>query len=289
MATKRVSSQSVPEPLPDLGAGTRGPASEPHPAGKIKHGFAVQAIRMLASTTWLFTVIFSVHATQWLGSPLYFINRDYFYAFMALTKQSFGLLIITLTAWFSPTIIRGVKNLDHALLPRSTGLHFCLQELKGTVDWVYDCTVAYEGIPRGSYGQDIFTLRSTYFQGRPPKSVNMYWRRFATSSIPIEDPKQFEQWLTTLWREKDALIEQYVENGRFPADEGHDAEGEPAMNGKANSKVAKGAGFIETEVKLAHWYEIGQIFVVLAMFALVFNILAKIWNLVFYGDLVGRG
>jgi len=42
---------------------------------------------------------------------------------------------------------QGVKDLQYALLPRSTGLQFCLQELKGTVDWVYDCTVAYEGIP----------------------------------------------------------------------------------------------------------------------------------------------
>lgn len=115
----------------------------------------------------------------------------------------------------------------------------------------------------------------------------MYWRRFATSSIPIDDPKQFEQWLIQRWREKDALIEQYVENGRFPADDGHNSEGEPTTNGKPSSKVLKGAGFIETEAKLAHWYEIGQIFVVLAAFALVFNILAKIWNLVFYCNLIG--
>lgn len=290
MATKRVNSQFVPEPLPNLGAGTAGQASEPHPAGRIKHGFSVQALRMLAFTIWLNTVIFSIHATQLLGSPLYFINRDYYYTYMALTKQSFGLLITTITAWFSATIIRvsgdksvrgqflqtgdgrlqtdfperlvmvanhqiytdwlylwwvaytnkmhghvyiilkeslkyipfigpgmmfygfifmarnwakdksrlqhrlqvlnkgshggllsgsqgldpmwliifpegtnlsgntqngskkwadsqGVKDLQYALLPRSTGLQFCLQELKGTVDWVYDCTVAYEGIP----------------------------------------------------------------------------------------------------------------------------------------------
>ena len=41
----------------------------------------------------------------------------------------------------------GIPDLEHVLLPRTTGLQFCLQELKGTVDWVYDCTVAYEGIP----------------------------------------------------------------------------------------------------------------------------------------------
>lgn len=41
----------------------------------------------------------------------------------------------------------GQPDLRHQLLPRSTGLHFCLKEMKGTVEWVYDCTVAYEGIP----------------------------------------------------------------------------------------------------------------------------------------------
>lgn len=41
---------------------------------------------------------------------------------------------------------QGWEDLKHQLYPRSTGLLFCLQELKETVDWVYDCTVAYEGI-----------------------------------------------------------------------------------------------------------------------------------------------
>lgn len=41
----------------------------------------------------------------------------------------------------------GLQDHEHVLLPRSTGMLFCLRELKGTVDYVYDCTVAYEGIP----------------------------------------------------------------------------------------------------------------------------------------------
>lgn len=40
----------------------------------------------------------------------------------------------------------GVKDMQHVLLPRSTGMFFCLNELKGTVDYVYDCTLAYEGV-----------------------------------------------------------------------------------------------------------------------------------------------
>jgi 1-acyl-sn-glycerol-3-phosphate acyltransferase len=41
----------------------------------------------------------------------------------------------------------GQPDLQHCLLPRSTGLLFCLEELGDTIDWVYDCTLAYEGVP----------------------------------------------------------------------------------------------------------------------------------------------
>jgi lysocardiolipin and lysophospholipid acyltransferase len=41
----------------------------------------------------------------------------------------------------------GTEDMKHQLLPRSTGTYFCLKELNGTVEWVYDCTLAYEGVP----------------------------------------------------------------------------------------------------------------------------------------------
>lgn len=134
---------------------------------------------------------------------------------------------------------------------------------------------------RGAYGQDIFTLRSTYFQGRPAKSVNMYWRRFHVSSIPVptsSDPSSqereaFSNWLLARWKEKEILLEGYARNGRFPADEGHDSEGGPG------SGMTKGAGFIETEVKLRHWYEILQIFSVLGAVAAVGVAFVKLWTL----------
>ncbi|KAL9105554.1 MAG: hypothetical protein Q9227_009298 [Pyrenula ochraceoflavens] len=167
---------------------------------------------------------------------------------------------------------QGIDDMRHQLLPRSTGLLFCLQQLKGTVDWVYDCTVAYEGVEPGGYAQDIFTLRSTYFQGRPPKSVNMYWRRYALSKIPLDDPKAFEEWLSQRWKEKDQLLEQYIQTGRFPADDGKSTE-PPRL---------KGAGYINTEVKLAKWYEVGQIFVVLAALALVANCVVTVLDMLLW-------
>jgi len=289
MAIKDAGSQLVPEPVPGVGAGTKGQSVEPHPAGRIRHGGAIQFLRMLAFATWFWLVVFVTATTQYLGLPLYYLNHDYYYAYIAMTKQSFGLLIITLSQWFSPTVIRvsgdksmrgqlletkdgrlqtdfperivlmanhqlytdwvylwwiaytskmhghvyiilkeslkyipvigpaiifygfilmarnwardkprlqrrlqqlctrhsgplsgfqsldpmwlmifpegtnlsantrnqskkwadkqGIRDLQHQLLPRSTGLQYCLQELQSTVGWVYDCTIAYEGIP----------------------------------------------------------------------------------------------------------------------------------------------
>ena len=260
-----------------------------HPAGKVKHGTFAQGVRLLLATSWFVGCCVTLHVTQFLGCPLYLINRDYYYAYMALTKQSFGILMITITQWLSPTVMRvsgdesvrgqlkvtsdgrlktefperlvlianhqlysewlylwwisytsrmhghifivlkevlkyipiigpgmmffgfifvarnwakdqerirhrlqkltsrhggplsgsqsldpmwllifpegtnlssntrkssakwaekqGIPDLHHQLLPRSTGLHFALSELKGSVDWVYDCTLGYEGVP----------------------------------------------------------------------------------------------------------------------------------------------
>ena len=42
---------------------------------------------------------------------------------------------------------QGEKDLKYTLIPRSTGTYFCLKALNGTVEWVYDCTLAYDGVP----------------------------------------------------------------------------------------------------------------------------------------------
>ena len=265
------------------------PQKVPHPGGRIKHGVLVQGLRLILLLAWSSCCCATVHLTQLLGSPLYLFDKDYYYAYMALTKQSFGILLTSLVEWWSPTIIRvsgdksvkgqlrltkdgrletdfperlvmianhqlysdwlylwwiaytsrmhghifivlkqslkyipvigpgmmfygfifmarnwakdksrmhhrlkqlttrhsgpmsgsqpldpmwllifpegtnlsantrkgsakwaekqGIADLRHLLLPRSTGLQFCLSELNGSVEWVYDCTTAYEGVP----------------------------------------------------------------------------------------------------------------------------------------------
>jgi hypothetical protein len=145
--------------------------------------------------------------------------------------------------------------MKHQLLPRTTGLQFCLNELRQTTNWLYDCTIAYEGIPNGMYGQDVFTLRSSLFEGRPPKSVNMFWRRYRIQDIPSENDEAFGRWLTNRWREKDYLLEYFYKFGSFPNEEPVSAL--LAVEGKKEPNHAKA---ISTEVKAGGWDEFLSIF-----------------------------
>jgi 1-acyl-sn-glycerol-3-phosphate acyltransferase len=157
----------------------------------------------------------------------------------------------------------GLKDMKHQLLPRSTGLKFCLQELRNTTDWLYDCTIAYEGVPPGQFGQDIFTLRSSFFEGRPPKSVNMHWRRFHLDTIPIDNTKAFDVWLRNRWREKDYMLEYFNRNNRFPAEDfwkEHLDMGEVSSGSQSIRTVPRPAITIETEVKSGNWNEFVKIF-----------------------------
>ena len=113
-----------------------------------------------------------------------------------------------------------------------------------------------------------------YLQGRPPTSVNMYWRRFAVKDIPLHDQDEFDKWLQERWYEKDELIDYFLTEGYFPASKS-------ATKGEANGVTKE--GHIETEVQLAHWWEVGNIFVVLAVFGLVVNLGLKLWNVILYG------
>jgi lysocardiolipin and lysophospholipid acyltransferase len=44
--------------------------------------------------------------TQVIGAPLYWINRDLYYSYMALTKKYFALVTTSMTQIWGPTVIR---------------------------------------------------------------------------------------------------------------------------------------------------------------------------------------
>ncbi len=54
---------------------------------------------------WL-TICCSIGVTQLIGAPLYFVNKEMFYAYMAMTKRSFSLVITVMTRIWGRTTIR---------------------------------------------------------------------------------------------------------------------------------------------------------------------------------------
>jgi lysocardiolipin and lysophospholipid acyltransferase len=101
----------------------------------------------------------------------------------------------------------------------------------------------------------------------------MHWRRFRIADIPLHDEKVFSDWVLARWREKDDLLQYFVENNRFPADEGVSASSK-------DGKAVKGAGWIETEVRPVKWGEWIQVFIPSAALGLVLNVVLKLLDIV---------
>ncbi|GME23843.1 Phospholipid/glycerol acyltransferase [Neofusicoccum parvum] len=409
-------STSTPSERPgkhDLGAGLnlKSPSIANHPSGPPQHGEFGQAERGVSIASTFLSGILAINAAQFIGLPFKMIDPKFYNDYIAFTKQSFAVLVTTLTQWWSPTKVHvsgdsslpgqlflkedgsleckfpdrivlmanhqlytdwlylwwvaytnkmaghvyiilkesiknipligwgsqfynfiflarnwekdkprfqehlqqlsnpkdpmwliifpegtnlskstressrrwaeknGIQDMRHQLLPRSTGLKFCLENLKHTTEWLYDCTIAYEGVPLGQYGQDIYTLQSSFFEGRPPKSVNMHWRRFRISSIPLHSDKAFEVWLRNRWKEKDHYLDYYLRKGAFPSTEPWKASSPAEI---AKIKPAKS---IEAQVKSGSWGEFLAIFAPITAFLTVLFL--------FYGasvkELIGTG
>lgn len=84
--------------------------------------------------------------------------------------------------------------------------------------------------------------------------------------MPLDDHDQFDAWLRERWYEKDAVMETYAQTGRFPA-----------MVAASGQPKAEAIDYVETEVRTKYWWEFLQIFVVVGVFALLGNIVTKIW------------
>lgn len=68
-----------------------------------------------------------INASQFIGAPLYLINEDWYDAWIAFTKESWGLLIATMTQCWAPTIVRvsGDKSVRGQILQSSEGDLLC--------------------------------------------------------------------------------------------------------------------------------------------------------------------
>jgi hypothetical protein len=76
-----------------------------HPGGS-GHGPLLQAARITGLFMYFFICCLCMNATQFIGAPVYFYDMEWYYAWMALTKQHFALLLVTVQHWWTPTTIR---------------------------------------------------------------------------------------------------------------------------------------------------------------------------------------
>ncbi|KAL4068237.1 acyltransferase-domain-containing protein [Scleroderma yunnanense] len=122
----------------------------------------------------------------------------------------------------------GIPDLNNTLLPRSTGLHYCLRSLAPRLPTLklLDVTITYPGVyPPKRYGQSYYTLRSIFCDRIPPPVVHMHLRIFdVTRQVPIgssdtctigdipkSDKAKFDEWLRELWTRKDQFMTEFLE------------------------------------------------------------------------------
>lgn len=102
---------------------------------------------------------------------------------------------------------KGLKALDHLLLPRTKGFCLTLDALRGHLDAVYDTTIAYiGGVP--SLWQ--------WCRGDVSR-VGLHVRRFEISSLP-QNEEELAAWVQARWREKDRLLGHFYTHGEWPSD-----------------------------------------------------------------------
>ncbi|KAF2305883.1 hypothetical protein GH714_008594 [Hevea brasiliensis] len=100
----------------------------------------------------------------------------------------------------------GLPILKNVLVPKTKGFYACLEDLRGSLDAVYDVTIGYK--PRcPSLLDNVF--------GVNPSEVHMHVRRVALDEIPTSEEK-VAAWLMNTFQLKDQLLANFYLQGHFP-------------------------------------------------------------------------
>lgn len=100
----------------------------------------------------------------------------------------------------------GLPILKNVLLPKTKGFNCCLQELRSTVDAVYDITIAYKHRPP-TFLDNVY--------GIDPSEVHIHINSIQVSTIPTSEA-EVAGWLTERFRLKDELLSDFSTLGHFP-------------------------------------------------------------------------
>ncbi|KAL8555984.1 hypothetical protein ACS0TY_003700 [Phlomoides rotata] len=102
----------------------------------------------------------------------------------------------------------GLPILKNVLLPKTKGFYACLENLRDSLDAVYDITIGYRhncpSFLDNAYGVD-------------PSEVHIHVRRISFCDIPTSED-QISAWLMNAFRVKDEMLSDFYEGGHFPCE-----------------------------------------------------------------------
>lgn len=101
---------------------------------------------------------------------------------------------------------KGLPILKNVLLPKTKGFCACLEDLRGSLDAVYDLTIGYKH-QCPSFLDNVF--------GVDPSEVHMHVRRIPLNNIPTSE-NEVATWLMDAFILKDQLLSNFYSQGGFP-------------------------------------------------------------------------
>ncbi|KAJ3021057.1 hypothetical protein HKX48_009302 [Thoreauomyces humboldtii] len=136
---------------------------------------------------------------------------------------------------------------QHVLIPKATGLFFCIKNLQPDAKNLWDVTMGYEGLTGDQTPYEVYSLSRVFFEAKGPERVHMHIQKFVVSDIPgFQEPpspaivntrrdesvelskdearkdeersERFTLWLRSRFLEKDALMADFYRTGSFPRD-----------------------------------------------------------------------
>lgn len=114
----------------------------------------------------------------------------------------------------------GYEPFKHLLFPRTKAFEIALEELSGSLDAIYDITLAFKvpwlPLVTNELGPNLFEMVSIY--GR---EIHLHVRRIGIENIP-KDIEERREWLYSTFQEKDKLMAHFYDpssNGTFPGEQ----------------------------------------------------------------------
>ncbi|KAJ3355445.1 hypothetical protein HDU83_003422 [Entophlyctis luteolus] len=121
----------------------------------------------------------------------------------------------------------------HCILPKSTGLFFCLDTLYPCVQDLFDLTVGYSGLDGTQVPYDRYLVDRVFFGREYPREIHIHVQRVDPEKLPgftVDDgvdarrrqeevqetadaKTRFEEWLRGVWFAKDERMARFYKSG----------------------------------------------------------------------------